>query len=34
MQVTPYEVFLKFLDHITQKGKELHRESQYFQANL
>ena len=34
MQVTPYEQFLKFLNYITQKAKELHRESQYFQANL
>lgn len=34
IEVIPYEVFLDFLEYITQKSKELQGESQYFQANL
>jgi hypothetical protein len=32
--VVPYDKLIKFLEIITLKSKELHRESQYFQANL
>jgi len=32
--IIPYEKFLKFLEIMTAKSKESHRESQYFQANL
>jgi hypothetical protein len=30
VEIVPYEVFLDFLEHITQKSKELQGESQYF----
>ena len=33
-QIVPYEKYLVFLEYITIKSKELHRESQYFQSNL
>ena len=32
--IVPYERFMKFLEIIAKRGKELHRESQNYQANL